>query len=74
MPAAAVIPAPQVAITVIGPKASVVGFVSLLLNYNAQRYIRKRYCEARDQREVRGIHRGAVKCDNPMKTTCGEGA
>jgi len=32
VPAAAVTPAPQVAITIIGPKASVVGFVHLLWN------------------------------------------
>jgi hypothetical protein len=46
--AAAVIPAPRVVRTFIGPKASVAGFASLRLNPPAQQMGRWRYYRARE--------------------------
>ena len=47
MSAAAVIPAPRVVGTIIGPKASVACFVGLMLNPFAQRMVCMRYHIAR---------------------------
>ncbi len=57
VPAAAVIPAAQVVATVIGPKASVAGPVSLCLNPAAQPQGWQRYCRAWD-RERPGVPQG----------------
>ena len=53
VPAAAVTPAPRVAIAFIWPKASVVDNASLLLNPCAQHRGRKRYYIVRDREETK---------------------
>ncbi len=73
VPAAAVIPAPQVGAVFIGPKAFAAGLVNLLRNRWAKlNGVQKTLLSLRPG-GVRGIPGGAVKCYNPRRTTCGEG-
>ncbi len=73
VPAAAVTPAPRVATTFIGPKASVAGSINFLWNRQAQLDGALETLSYLRPGGVRGIPRGAVKCDNPWRITYGEG-
>ncbi len=73
VPAAAVTPAPQVAIMFIGPKASVAGLKNLLWNcYSQDNSMHETLLNLKPGR-VRSILGVAVKCYNPQRTTSCEG-
>ena len=71
--AAAVIPAPRVVGTIIGPKASVAGSTSLPLNPPAQQLGCGGYYRARRRERQAGTQWVGVKSVDPLKTTSGEG-
>ena len=73
MSAAAVIPAPRVVGTIIGPKASVAGSASPPLNPAAQQMGRGGYYRAEEAGEASGTQWVGVKSVDPLKTTSGEG-
>ncbi len=71
--AAAVTPAPLVGVVFIGPKASVAGLENPLRNCQAQLDSEQGTLPNSRPGGVEGMFRGAVKCYNPLQTTCGEG-
>ncbi len=73
VPAAAVIPAARVVLVIIGPKASVTGFVNAWGNRAAQQHEGPGRLRGLRPGEARGTPGVEVKFCNPWGTTGGEG-